>query len=217
MDFEQARYNMVESQIRTWEVIDQDVLDLLFVVKREDFIPPQYRTLAFVDMEIPLGYGEFMLPAKLEARILQELELKKTDTVLEIGTGSGYLTALLAHRSQHVTSIEIIPEFSKQTQHKLANLDFSNVTLEIGDGARGWNKSAPYDAIVLTGSLPMLPDVFLKHLKPLGRLFAVVGDAPAMQAKLITHSRASVFSTIDLFETNIAPLRNALQPKRFVF
>jgi protein-L-isoaspartate(D-aspartate) O-methyltransferase len=217
MNLELARYNMVESQIRTWEVIDQGVLDLLFLVKREDFVPPQYRALAFVDMEVPLGYGEVMLPPKLEARIVQEVELKKTDTVLEVGTGSGYMTALLAHQAQHVHSIEIIAEFSHQAEHKLANLDINNVTLAVGDAARGWSKSAPYDVIVLTGSLPILPEIFLEQLKPFGRLFAVVGDAPAMQAKLISQSHPGIYNTIDLFETNILPLRNAMQPQRFVF
>ena len=217
MNLEQARYNMVESQIRTWEVIDQGVLDLLFIIKRENFVPAQYRSLAFVDMEIPLGQGEIMLPPKLEARIVQELEIKKTDTILEVGTGSGYTTALLAHLGKHVFSVEMLAEFSQQAEQRLAAHEINNVTLEIGDAARGWGGRAPYDVIVLTGSVPVLPNTFLGQLKPEGRLFAFVGDAPAMQAKLVLHTARGVFNTIDLFETCIPPLRNAMQPERFVF
>src|SRR5688572_23845358 len=138
-DVELARFNMVEQQIRPWEVLDQDVLDLLFTVRREEFVPAQYRRLAFVDMEIPLGdhaaAGEKMLSPKLEARMLQELAIKPTDRILEIGTGSGYMTALLAKRGIHVFSVEIIPQFSSQAAAKLEAHGISNVTLEIGDGA----------------------------------------------------------------------------------
>ncbi len=137
IDVERARFNMVEQQIRTWEVLDQEVLDLLFAVRREEFVPAQYRSLAFVDMEIPLGHREKMLAPKLEARMLQELAIKPGDRVLEVGTGSGYMTALLAKRGAHVYSVEIVPEFSTQASAKLGAHNISNVTFEIGDAARG--------------------------------------------------------------------------------
>jgi protein-L-isoaspartate(D-aspartate) O-methyltransferase len=218
MDIEQARYNMVEQQIRPWEVLDQEVLNLLFQVKREDFVPEAYRSLAFVDMEIPLGHGEVMLSPKLEARMLQELAVEPTDRVLEIGTGSGYLTALLAKRAAHVTSVDIQPEFTAQAGAKLAGHGIVNVTLETGDASRGWDKHGPYDVIVVTGSLPVLPDTLAKQLAPHGRLLAVVGEAPVMEARLITCVMApGVCRTTELFETVIPPLRNALQAPHFVF
>ena len=217
MDIEKARFNMVEQQIRPWDVLDQRVLDLLFQVRREEYVPPTYRTLAFVDMEIPLGHGEVMMSPKMEARIVQELALKKTDNVLEVGTGSGYLTALLAHQALHVYSVEIAPEFKKQAEQKVKAHGITNVTLDVGDAARGWGRHGPYDVIVLTGSTPVLPDAFLTSLKPGGRLFAIVGDAPVMEAKLVTCVTPGVFNTVKLFETSIAPLNNAVQPERFVF
>ena len=217
VDVERARFNMIEQQIRTWEVLDQRVLDLLFKVRREDFVPEPYRSLAFVDMEIPIGHGETMLQPKLEARILQELTLKETDRILEVGTGSGYMTALLASLGGHVYSVEIIPEFSTSAAVRLAAHAITNVTLEAGDAARGWDKHGPYDAIALTGSMPILPEAFQKSLKPGGRLIAVVGEPPVMEAQLVTCVTAGVYRTVALFETCIAPLRNALQPERFVF
>lgn len=217
IDVERARFNMVEQQIRTWEVLDQEVLDLLFAVRREDFVPAQYRSLAFVDMEIPLGHGQKMLAPKLEARMLQELAVKASDRVLEVGTGSGYMTALLAKRGAHVYSVEIVPEFSAQAAARLSAHDIHNVTLEIGDAARGWSKHAPYDTIVLTGSVPVLADEFARCLNPGGRLLAVVGEAPAMEARLVTCAASSACSEVGLFETCIPALRNAPQPERFVF
>ncbi|MGQ0749769.1 MAG: protein-L-isoaspartate O-methyltransferase family protein [Betaproteobacteria bacterium] len=217
MDYELARFNMVEQQIRTWEVLDPRVLDLLRHVKREDFVPTKYREVAFADMEIPLGHGEKMLQPKLEARMLQELEPRETDRVLEIGTGSGYMTALLARLGGHVYSVEVIPEFVRPAAQRLTAAGIENVTLESGDGARGWDRHAPYDAIVLTGSVPLLPESFQKSLKPGGRMIAVVGEPPVMEARLITCLSHGVYNTVGLFETCIAPLRNALQPERFVF
>lgn len=216
MDFEQARFNMVEQQVRTWDVLDQDVLDLLFVVHREDFVPPVYRALAFADLEIPLGDGERMWTPKMEARALQELGLKSGETVLEIGTGSGYLTALLAHRAREVTSVEINPRLLVEAQAHLAAAGVSNARVHGGDGARGWGNET-YDAIVLTGSTPVLPDSWLRQLKPGGRLFAVVGDPPVMKARLTRWTGPGAVVHEDLFETVIAPLKNAPQPARFVF
>jgi len=217
MNVEQARFNMVEQQIRTWEVLDPRVLDLLLHVRREDFVPQAYRSLAFADMEIPIGHGERMLAPKLEARMLQALELRPGDKVLEIGTGSGYMTALLASLAAHVYTVEIVPELSEAARPRLARQGVANFTLETGDAARGWDRHAPYDAIVLTGSVPVLPAAFEKALAPGGRLLAVVGEPPVMEAQLVTCVTAGVYSRTGLFETCIAPLRNALQPERFVF
>jgi len=217
MNLEQARYNMIESQIRTWEVLDQTVLDTLFVVKREDYVPEKYRPLAFVDMEIPLGHGEVMLAPKLEARMLQELTLKKTDRVLEIGTGSGHMAALLAALAGHVFSVELHGDLSETAGAKLAGHGINNVTLEVGDAGRGWRRHAPYDVVVLTGSVPLLPADFAAQLKPGGRLLAVVGEPPVMTAQLVSWMGDGAWNEVGLFETCIAPLHNVPQPERFVF
>lgn len=217
MDVDRARFNLVEQQIRPWEVLDQRVLDLLFRIKREEFAPPQYRSLAFVDMEIPIGHGQTMLQPKMEARMLQELGLKPADRILEVGTGSGYMTALLAYLGSHVYSVDIIPEFTQTAAAKLSAHGISNMTLETGDAARDWDRHAPYDAIVLTGSVPVLPEAFQKSLNTGGRLLAVVGEPPAMEARLITCVAPGAYGAIGLFETCIATLINALQPERFVF
>jgi protein-L-isoaspartate(D-aspartate) O-methyltransferase len=217
MNFEQARTNMVEQQIRTWEVLDQEVLDLLYVIPREEFVPPQHRALAFSDLELPLGEGERMWQPKLEARVLQELALKRTDRVLEVGTGSGYLTALMAYRAAEVCSVEIRAALADFGRRNLERHGADNVVLEAGDAARGWSRHAPYDAIVLTGSTPILPQGFLDQLAPGGRLFAVVGEAPAMRARLVTCVAPGASSSVDLFETVLRPLANAEQPRRFRF
>ncbi len=217
MDLDKARFNMIEQQIRPWGVLDEAVLERLYQVKREDYVPPVYRSLAFSDLEIPLGFGQTMLAPKLEARMLQALRLKPTDTVLEVGTGSGYFTALLASFAHHVVSVEIVPELSSQAAAKLAAHEVSNVTLEVGDGARGWPRHAPYDVIVLTGSTPVLAETFLDMLKPGGRLLAVVGEPPVMEAQRLMLVAPGVAETESLFETCIAPLVNAPQPARFVF
>ena len=208
---------MVEQQIRTWEVLDQDVLDLLYAVPREEFVPPQHRELAFSDLQLPLGEGQRMWEPKLEARVLQELMVHKTDRVLEVGTGSGYLTALLAHRAAQVCSVEINPELAEFAQRNLERHGADNVALEIGDAARGWVRHTPYQVIVLTGSTPVLPQAFLQQLDIGGRLFAVVGEAPVMTGRLVTCTAPGAFSTVDLFETVIPPLVNCEQPPRFRF
>ncbi len=221
MNIEQARFNMVEQQIRTWEVLDQNVLDLLYVVRREDFVPPAYRALAFSDLEIPLTgnaeAGERMWQPKMEARVLQELAVRKSDVVLEVGTGSGYLTALLAHRAQRVVSVEINPALKALGEKNLQSQDLDNISIELGDAARGWSQHSPYDVIVLTASTPVLPPEVLNQLKPGGRLFAIVGDAPVMSGRLVTCRSPGSYDSVDLFETNFPPLRNAAQPVRFKF
>jgi protein-L-isoaspartate(D-aspartate) O-methyltransferase len=215
-DYEQARYNMVEQQIRPWAVLDQDVLDLLFAVRREEFVPREYRTLAFADFEIPLGNGARMWTPKMEARVLQELQLQPDERVLEIGTGSGYFTALLASSAAEVVSVEIDARLCEEARRKLAAHAFANVRVERGDGARGFGDEA-YDAIVLTGSTPILPDRFIEQLRPGGRLFAVVGEPPVMTARLTRWTGPGSRVDRDLFETVIQPLQNALVPDRFVF
>jgi protein-L-isoaspartate(D-aspartate) O-methyltransferase len=217
MNLEQARTNMVEQQIRTWEVLDQDVLDLLYLVPREDFVPEKHRALAFSEIEIPIGEGERMWQPKVEARVLQELNIRKTDRVLEVGTGRGYLTALMSHRASHVFSVEICPALAQFGRANLERHGADNVTLEIGDAARGWPSHAPYDVIVLTGSTPLLPRSLLEQLAPGGRLFAVVGEAPAMTARLVVATTPGTWRSTDLFETVIAPLVNAERPSRFKF
>ena len=216
MNLEQARTNMVEQQIRTWEVLDQRVLDLLFAVKREDFVPAAYKSLAFADLELPLPNGARMWTPKMEARVIQELTLKSNDRVLEIGTGSGYLTALLASDAGDVTSVEIDPDMAADARAKLLRLGFSNVRAEVGDGARGFGNDT-YDVIVLTGSTPLVPERFFEQLAPGGRAFAVVGELPVMTARLFRSDAPGARVAIDLFETVVAPLRNALTPARFEF
>ncbi|NBQ67592.1 MAG: protein-L-isoaspartate O-methyltransferase [Nitrosomonadaceae bacterium] len=217
MDLEQTRFNMVAQQIRTWYVLDDNVLDLLYKVKREEFVPAENRAAAFVDMEIPLGYGQVMLTPKMEARILQELHVQKTDKILEVGSGSGYMTALLADRGAHVYSVEIIPELKAMAENNLKAHNITNVTVELGDAARGWSKHEPYDVIVLTASTPVLPAAFQNSLNPGGRLFAIVGEDPVMEALLITCVAPGEFTTEQLFETSTAALVNAQQPARFSF
>lgn len=217
MDMEQARYNMVEQQIRTWEVLDQDVLDLLFKVRREDFVPEAHRALAFVDMEIPLGHGQSMWTPKLEARVIQELALLPTDRVLEIGTGSGYLAALLASQALEVVSVDINPEFTAAATRNLHAHGFENITLRSGDGARDWADDGSFDVIVLTGSTPLLSEAFRRRLHVGGRLFAITGEAPAMEAQLITCIAPGAARSVTLFETSVAPLLNAPHPAAFVF
>lgn len=215
-DMELARHNMIEQQIRPWEVLDGRVLELLRHVRREQFVPAGMKELAFADMEIPLGHGAAMWQPKLEARVVQELHLTRNDKVLEVGTGSGYLTALLSALAGHVTSVEIVPELSAMAKQNLSAPHRDNVTLETGDAARGWGEGS-YDVIVLTGSTPVLPDAFRNSLNVGGRLFAIVGDAPLMEAKLVTRVAPDVFETVNILETCVAPLQNAAQPSRFAF
>lgn len=221
MNIEQARFNMVEQQIRTWEVLDQSVLDLLFIVKREDFVPTAYRSLAFVDMEIPIGEGQTMMEPKLEARVIQELGLRPQDSVLEIGTGSGYLSALLASRTAKVASIEVFQSLARSAAARLAAAGIGNVEVAVGDAATSPASFVPanqkFDVIVLTGSVPVLPAAHLEYLAVGGRMFAIVGDAPAMKAMLFTKTSESNSTAIELFETVVAPLLNAEQPSRFSF
>jgi len=217
MNLEQARLNMIESQVRTWEVLDQTVLDLLLIVKREEFVPEKYRDLAFADMEIPIGHAEVMLTPKMEARMIQELDVRKTDKILEIGTGSGYVTALLAKLGGQVVTVERIKEFSLSAARRLAGHELQNVQLHAGDGSEGWPAHAPYDVILLTGSVPVLSESFQEQLAVGGRLFAVIGESPVMSANLVTRASQRAFNSVALFETVIPALKNIKQAERFVF
>lgn len=216
-NLEQVRYNMIEQQIRPWEVLDPTVLELLKHVPREDFVTEQYAGLAFADLEIPIGHGQSMLSPKLEARIVQSLNLKQTDRVLEIGTGSGYMTALLAKLSGHVFSVDCVAEFTAAAQQKLTQHGISNITLETGDAASGWAAHAPYDVIVLSGSMPVLEPALRNSLSVGGRMFAVIGDAPVMSATLVQRVSETAFRSEVMFETCVPELTNAPQPERFVF
>jgi protein-L-isoaspartate(D-aspartate) O-methyltransferase len=219
---EQARFNMIEQQIRPWDVLDQSVLDLLSVVRREEFVPPELRALAFVDMELPLRVdgldtGEKMFAPKMEARFLQELGIKAHEHVLEVGTGSGYMAALLAHKAQHVLTVEIDERLMRFGRANLARAGVGSVRVELGDGACGWAARAPYDVIMVSGSLPALPEGLQSQLKIGGRLAVVLGTGPVMSAQVITRVSERGFDTLRLFETEVKPLRNAWQPSAFQF
>ncbi len=217
MNVEQARFNMVEQQIRPWEVLDTGILSLLFEVKRERFVPAAQAGLAFADLEIPLGHGESMMQPKIEARILQELAVRPQETVYEVGTGSGYLTALLAKLARHVTSAEIHADLHEGAKARLAAAGIANVTLLQGDSARAPLGETAYDVIVLTGSTPVIPGPFLSRLNPGGRLFAVVGDAPVMTAVVVAQGELGQWRRTEVFDTLLKPLVNAQAPARFRF
>jgi protein-L-isoaspartate(D-aspartate) O-methyltransferase len=216
MNVEQARFNMVEQQIRTWEVLDQQVLDLMSQVPREDFVPSAYRNLAFADTSIPLDHGQCMMLPRVEARMLQALQVEPRDRILEVGTGSGFVTALLARVGGHVTSIEIFDSLLHAARAKLEAHGIENIDLYSGDASRGWDRAAPYEVIAVTGSLPVLDERFQNNLAVGGRLFVVVGQEPAMEALLITRTGETQWATESLFETVLPPLVGVRQPERFV-
>ena len=215
MNIEQARFNMVEQQIRPWNVLDQRVLDLLLSTPREHYVPAEYRQLAFTDTRIPLSHNETMMTPKIEGRLMQALDVQRGDEALEIGTGSGYVTALLANSCRHVVSVEINPELSAAAGRTLSEAGVGNVTLVVGDGIEGWNDTAPYDVIAVTGSVYTLPDRLKRSLRVGGRMFAIVGESPVMQAVLVTRRGEDEWSEEDLFETNLASLKGAEPPARF--
>lgn len=216
IDIEQARFNMIEQQVRPWDVLDQRVLDVMSTTPREDFVPEKYRSLAFADINIPLGHAQVMMAPKTEGRLLQVLGVQATDSVLEIGTGSGYLTACLSRLGNHVSSIEIFKEFSEAAAAKLAAHGYRNVTLREGDAANGIDSATRYDVIAVTGSLPVLQQQFHRNLAIGGRLFVIAGIPPVMEALLITRIDERNWSRESLFETSLPPLLHAAQPQRFV-
>jgi protein-L-isoaspartate(D-aspartate) O-methyltransferase len=217
MNIEQARFNMIEQQIRPWDVLDQSVLSLLAVVKREEFVPPEGRALAFVDMEVPLPGGQFMLAPKVEARLLQELQVHKHERVLEVGTGSGYMATLLAHKAQQVTTLEILPELVEFAKANLKRAGVANVRVRQADGSLGLPEEAPFDVILLSGSVAEVPGALLSQLKVGGRLAAIVGQLPIMRAMLYTRRGEHDYETAELFDTVAPRLKGFGEPPKFKF
>jgi len=224
MNAEIARFNMIEQQIRPWTVLDPAVLSLLSTVRREDFVPPHQRALAFVDTQVPLlegdATGPCMLEPKVEARLLQALQVLRHETVLEVGTGSGFMAALLAHRAQHVTTLECRPALAQMARDSLARNGIANCTVvdvKAAAGARGLAEEGPFDLIVLSGSVPDVPRALLQQLKPGGRLVAVVGELPIMRARLYTRAGEEAWAQADLFDTVAPRLEGFDEPTRFHF
>jgi len=217
MNIEQARFNMIEQQIRPWDVLDLGVLSLLAMVRREDFVPAAYKALAFVDTEIPLGYGQVMLPPRVEARLLQEAHVQRHERVLEVGAGSGFMAALLAHRAQSVISLEKVPALAQLAAANLRRAGVLNASVREQDGAAGLPSEAPFDVIMLSGSVPDVPQALLDQIKVGGRLLAVVGQEPVMRAVRITRLSATALQTEELFDTVAPRLSGFAEPTRFAF
>ncbi len=217
MNLEQARFNMIEQQIRPWDVLDSSVLSLLALVKREDFVPPAYRGMAFMDLELPIGEGQRMLAPKVEARLLQELAVQRHERVLEIGTGSGYMAALLAHKARQVITLEIRPALARQALIHLQRAAVVNTEVRCADGAGGLAAEAPFDVILLSGSVADVPQALLDQLAVGGRLAAIVGQEPVMRALLVTRTAAQALRRVELFDTVAPRLEGVAEPSRFVF
>jgi protein-L-isoaspartate(D-aspartate) O-methyltransferase len=217
MNLEQARFNMIEQQIRPWNVLDAEVLELLAVVKREDFVPLAHKALAFMDMEIPLGQGQVMLAPCIEARMLQDAAVQKHEKVLEIGAGSGYMAALLAHRAQRVISLEINPELAQMARANLQKAGIHNVEVRQFDGAKGVSADGPFDVIVLSGSVAEVPQALLAQLKVGGRLIGIVGDEPTMRVNVVTRTSDAEFKTSTPWDTVAPRLLNFPEPSHFHF
>jgi protein-L-isoaspartate(D-aspartate) O-methyltransferase len=219
MDLNQARFNMIEQQIRPWEVLDPQVLELLSIVHREDFVPLAHKALAFVDMEIPLGAApnQVMLAPRVQARLLQDLAVQKTDKVLDIGTGSGFMAALLAHQAASVLSLEIDAGVAAQAQANLQKAGVSNVTVRTADGSQGAAADGPFDVILLNGSVAEVPAALLQQLTVGGRLAAIVGEEPMMRATLITRTSENSWTTTEPWDCNAPRLSGFPEPSRFQF
>jgi protein-L-isoaspartate(D-aspartate) O-methyltransferase len=217
MNIEQARFNMIEQQIRPWDVLDPAVLSLLGAVRREDFVPAAYRALAFVDTEVPLPDGQCMLAPRVEARLLQELKVQRHERVLEVGTGSGFVAALLGHRAQQVITIDNRPALVTLAASNLRRAGAANVTVREADGREGLPGEAPFDAIMLSGSVASVPQTLLDQLKVGGRLIAIEGAEPVMRATLYTRQSASAISKVELFDTVAMRLDGFAEPTRFHF
>ncbi|MBL0284021.1 MAG: protein-L-isoaspartate O-methyltransferase [Zoogloea sp.] len=217
MNFEQARFNMVEQQIRPWEVLDFGVLDVLMSVRREEFVPEAYKGVALSEAEIPLGNGSAMLIPVIEGKILQAVQVKASDKVLEVGAGSGYFAALLAAKADWVRTVEIDPVLVNMAHDNLKRYGVENVIVEEGDAIRGWPSNAPYDLIVVSGGVPFIPETLLQQLKVGGRLFAFVGEQHLMTAQLATCVAEGKYSTESLFENAVPMMRNAPHKNAFSF
>ncbi len=217
MNYETARFNMIEQQIRPWNVFNQQCLDHLTQIPREEFVPEKYKSMAFSDIEIPLEHGQTMLFPRIEARILEAVNIQADEVVLEIGTGRGYLTACLAQQAKHVTSVDLYQEFTDFAKAKLAELDIHNIQLETGDASTSYNPAAKFDVIILSSATADIPTFYKNALNVGGRLFVVCGEAPVMQAHLITHLADDVWSDDIIFETELAYLVNAQKQECFKF
>lgn len=218
MNFEMARSNMVSQQVRPWHVVDEKVLAVLAQIPREIFVPAEYQNLAYSDTDIPLTKGQHLLPPKLVGRALQVLNIQDTETVLEVGTGTGYVTACISALAKATYSVEIDKSLLSIADRNLSQMGCRSLILSQQDGVFGWQKNAPYDVIVITGSYPLgVPEKVCAQLKPGGRLFAIVGKAPSMQAVLIERRHPSRLTTTPLFETVVDALVHAPEPKRFHF
>ena len=217
MNIEQARFNMIEQQIRPWDVLDQGVLSLLALVKREDFVPAAHKALAFMDTEIPLGHGQVMLAPRVEARLLQEAKVQRHETVLEIGTGSGFQAALLGHRALRVITLEKRPALARAARENLQRAGLANVEVREADGSAGLAAEAPFDVILLSGSVAEVPQALLAQLKPGGRLLAIEGHEPVMRAVLVSRQGESSFAKVELFDTVAPRLEGFAEPSRFRF
>lgn len=217
MNLEKARFNMVEQQIRPWQVLDPQVLHVLSNVPRELFVPPAYQALAYTDTDIPLGHGEDMVPPRVDARLMHDLQLSGHDKVLDIGTGSGYLAALLAARAARVISLEINPALAQQARQNLQRAGVTNVDVQVADGSQGAPAEGPFDAIVLSGSVAEVPKALLEQLKLKGRLIAIVGDEPIMTATLFTRTGEATWTTQALWDTQAPRLQGFAEPSRFHF
>ena len=215
MDIEQARFNMIEQQIRPWDVPDQTVLDLISRTPREKFVPEEYQHLAFSDTNIPVGHGQTMMSPKVEARMLQALKIQPHEQVLEIGTGSGYVTALLAQLAESVTSEEYYTDLSAQAAQRLKAMSFENVELVVTDSLKNRQFFNRYNVIVMTGSLPMFDTIFQEQLKIGGRLFVIVGESPVMETRLITRVSEREWQEESLFETDLPSLIGAPAINKF--
>ena len=217
MNVAQARFNMIEQQIRPWNVLDAHVLDLLQTVAREEFVPAAYRSLAFADLEIPLPGGECMLAPRLEARLLQDLNVQPHESVLEVGAGSGFMAALLSHRARSVLSVELLPELVAMARANLEKAGIRNVTVRQEDGADLSAAEGQFEAIVLSGSVVQLPQALMQRLTIGGRLIAIVGEEPSMRAALVTRISETEFNTTYPWDTNAPRLQNFPEPSRFQF
>jgi protein-L-isoaspartate(D-aspartate) O-methyltransferase len=214
---EQARFNMVEQQIRPWQVLDAQVLTVLFNVQRELFVPQAYQAMAYTDTDIPLGHGESMAPPRVAARLMHDLHLTGTEKVLEIGTGSGYMTALLAGRAQRVVSLEINPELASNARNNLQRAGITNVDVRVADGSTGASGDAPFDAIVLGGSVAEVPQALLQQIKVGGHLLAIVGHDHVMAATLFTRTADAAWSSKALWDHTAPRLQGFTEPTRFKF
>jgi protein-L-isoaspartate(D-aspartate) O-methyltransferase len=217
MNLEQARFNMIEQQIRPWDVLDPDVLSLLGSLRREDFVPEAHRAMAFVDTEIPLPGGQCMLAPRVEARLLQEMAVKRHDRALEVGAGSGFMAALLARQAKEVHTVERLAELAAMARRNLAAAGIGNATVHEGDGSRGLLSEGPFDVIALSGSVPDIPREVLDQLRVGGRLTAIVGQQPVMRAVLVTRTSEHGFNRVELFDTVAPRLVGIAEPSRFTF